>query len=288
MKVDPREVVQGYITFFKFILLLPVMSIFLVGYYAIALFLTDLITGNGLEHITMLLWAVPLSGLFAFVCMRKEWYMLYIGGVLVSTFSIMTDDANHIITKVIMVAVTVALLILPYALNNPRRAAAKATKQFKTKPVKVTRAPKAEKKIRVTPEQREAIRRETDARNAPRREEFLKQGKKLDIWMHNPNIKTNWAPCGELTEEAVLYSKWNKGQLLATFSLEDGLWYLNLKENVTAKVNGIHEREKCTVLFSDVEIDSRVYGNKIPIFHKDCISINEGGLHNYTLQFLSQ
>ena len=64
-------------------------------------------------------------GLFIYVCSRKKWNMLYNGGVIYSTIVLLADASTSIITKVIMVAVSVALLVFPYRQKNSPKSAAK-------------------------------------------------------------------------------------------------------------------------------------------------------------------
>lgn len=146
MKVNPKETLIGW---GLFLIALPVMSIFAAGYLMFAEMLDGLITGKGSVDIGGIIISFAIMAGYAFVCFRLKKETLYVGTIIFCGVMLLCNDGS-IITKIIMIPISLAILIIPFRLTDPARAARKAPRKTIVKYDKHRLPPEQEKRYRAT------------------------------------------------------------------------------------------------------------------------------------------
>lgn len=137
------------------------------------------------------------------------------------------------------------------------------------------REQKQQEAVRLYPSQ-EPHRLEKDALNTARRRDWLRRSRDAIIYLYNPDDPTKdiWQFGPTVTEELFLTNHPGK-DMTATFHKENGIWYVQAENGADIYVNGSREKERCSNC-ADVEIDSRLYGYKIPLLPGDCFTVTCG------------
>ena len=121
MKMSVYEIKQTFIGWGKFLLFLPVMSIFAAGFLGLGSSLDALITGQANANNISPILSVAIMAVYTFVCIRMNWDQLHFSTILLCIFMLLTDSSMNILTKILMGILAVVILILPYKIKIPAR-----------------------------------------------------------------------------------------------------------------------------------------------------------------------
>lgn len=120
MKMSRYEIQQTFIGWGKFILFLPVMSIFAAGFLCLGSSLDALITGQtNADNISPLL-SIAIMAVYTFVCIRMGWADLHFRTIVLCIFMLLTDSSMYFFTKILMGILAIAIMILSIKVQGPR------------------------------------------------------------------------------------------------------------------------------------------------------------------------
>ena len=128
MKVNSRESLSNL---GKFFLAMPAIAFFGAGYSVFSEALNDLITGRGSDGSGGMLLPLAMMAVYVFLCMRLNLMTLHFGTVLLCSVMLLCQSDLNVITKVIMVLVSLVILIVPFVLaaSHARKTAVKYDKR---------------------------------------------------------------------------------------------------------------------------------------------------------------